>query len=408
MLVGACWPYRDQQPAPEAAWALAEQLGLQAVRIMSNAAPEDYARLHAAYPALRWVVRCKLPKLAPDGRPYVAGDQRPALLDYREWPSEPSLRETIARLNGWGITPDVELLNEPDIEWDEALSWGPAAAWERAARDCRNYLLEQVAALRGAGCPIRLIAPALSQGWPERHDAWLELLQPLFEACDGVAVHAYTDGRPFDDPGWGGRPLAYRQRFPGQPLLLTETNDNGHPGAAAARGVELGAYLRWLAETGAVELACLFALPGGDGPGWWGLTPDVVAGTLAGLAGTAALPETVAAQVPGAIPSAPGGVAALADRLAIPAEGLLEAPRPVAGAALDGAIGVLERKEERSVPEFRLGMAAKARELGAEVVGDPLEDEWYPHPDLAVQFTSQGVMLYSKRANRVHFLPARQ
>ena len=57
--------------------------------------------------------------------------------------------------------------------------------------------------------------------------------------------------------------------------------------------------------------------------------------------------------------------------------------------------------------EYRLGFKTKADELGPAVVGEPLEDEWNPHRDLAVQFTTRGVLLYSRRANTVHFLPAR-
>ena len=59
------------------------------------------------------------------------------------------------------------------------------------------------------------------------------------------------------------------------------------------------------------------------------------------------------------------------------------------------------------MPEYRLGMKAKADELGRAVVGEPLEDEQYVTPDYALQFTSRGLLVYSKRANLVHFLAAR-
>ena len=90
---------------------------------------------------------------------------------------------------------------------------------------------------------------------------------------EALAVHAYVNGCPYGHPDWGGRPLAYVERWPGKPLLLTETNDNG-------LGCEggLGAYLRWLeAACPAVELACLFALPGQPNtPAWWSLSPETV------------------------------------------------------------------------------------------------------------------------------------
>jgi hypothetical protein len=59
------------------------------------------------------------------------------------------------------------------------------------------------------------------------------------------------------------------------------------------------------------------------------------------------------------------------------------------------------------MPEYQLGMKAKAEELGRAVVGEPLEDEAYVAPNYALQFTTRGVLVYSKRANRVHFLAAR-
>lgn len=56
--------------------------------------------------------------------------------------------------------------------------------------------------------------------------------------------------------------------------------------------------------------------------------------------------------------------------------------------------------------EFVLGMKAKADELGAAVVGEPLEDEHYfPDGTTSLQVTTRGVMIYSKAGNVVHFLP---
>ena len=123
----------------------------------------------------------------------------------------------------------------------------------------------------------------------------------MYEQCDALAVHAYTNGLAFDDPDWGGRPLVYRDRFPGKPLLLTEVNDNGHAGTVdpVRRGSEVGAYLAWLEARGVVELACLFALPGQDGaPPWWPWTGEMLAGLQVGLAMGGPGPTLANARLP--------------------------------------------------------------------------------------------------------------
>jgi hypothetical protein len=63
---------------------------------------------------------------------------------------------------------------------------------------------------------------------------------------------------------------------------------------------------------------------------------------------------------------------------------------------------------EQPMPEyqFHFGFAAKAEELGHDVVGDPVEDENYISQNYSLQMSEKGVMIYSKTANRVHFLKA--
>jgi hypothetical protein len=178
----------------------------------------------------------------------------------------------------------------PDIEWDEQAGWGPGEAWKRAASDGRQFLEWQLNEIHNAfpnQGGLRLVGPALSEGWPERHDVWLNIVELLYWQFDTLAVHSYTNGQSFDDPNWGGRPLVYRNRFPSNSLLLTKVNDNGHAGIGdpGQRGAEIGQYLAWLGGQVAVELACLFALPGQTVgvQGWWGWSPDVVGSLQAQL-----------------------------------------------------------------------------------------------------------------------------
>ena len=56
------------------------------------------------------------------------------------------------------------------------------------------------------------------------------------------------------------------------------------------------------------------------------------------------------------------------------------------------------------MPEYVLGFRELAERLGRDLVGEPLEDEERVAPWLAVQFTSQGMMVYSGRANRAGFV----
>ena len=63
-----------------------------------------------------------------------------------------------------------------------------------------------------------------------------------------------------------------------------------------------------------------------------------------------------------------------------------------------------EEPVEPDVPEYKFGFKAKADELGAAVVGAPLENEYYIGDHHSLQMTEKGVMIYSKEANEVKFL----
>src|SRR5205823_3327892 len=160
--------------------------------------------------------------------------------------------------------------------------------------------------------------------------------------CEAIAVHAYPNGQPFDDPDWGGRPLEYAARFPGQPLLVTECNDNGAGprDEPFTRGAGLGAYLGWLESAlgEAVELTCLFQLPGGpSAEPWWDLSTTMVEGFLAGL----------------------------------------ELARSASGGVIEGS----------TMPEYLFGNKTLAETLGHEVVGGPMSDQQYIGSEWSFQMT---------------------
>lgn len=59
------------------------------------------------------------------------------------------------------------------------------------------------------------------------------------------------------------------------------------------------------------------------------------------------------------------------------------------------------------MPEFLFGFLDLAVRLGAEVVGEPVEDETYwPDGTHSLQMTTKGLMIYSREGNQPLFLPA--
>lgn len=92
--------------------------------------------------------------------------------------------------------------------------------------------------------------------------------------------------------------------------------------------------------------------------------------------------------------------------------GILDEPEEAA--LIQALVGVsLPLVENGGVPgaEFVMGFKKLADRLGPDVVGQPLENQDYITTklggELAIQFTTTGVMLYSKQADREHFFPGR-
>ena len=69
---------------------------------------------------------------------------------------------------------------------------------------------------------------------------------------------------------------------------------------------------------------------------------------------------------------------------------------------------ILKKLKGEPVPEpefqFHFGFKVKAEELGTDVVGDPIEHETYLGDTYSYQFTTKGIMMYSKASNIVKFI----
>jgi hypothetical protein len=87
---------------------------------------------------------------------------------------------------------------------------------------------------------------------------------------------------------------------------------------------------------------------------------------------------------------------------------------PTAGVAkryrdsLTKAIPFVKYLESGDMPEFHFGFKDLADKLGPTVVGEPVSDETYLSEDVSIQFTTTGMMMYTKSGNTPHFFEAIQ
>jgi hypothetical protein len=94
----------------------------------------------------------------------------------------------------------------------------------------------------------------------------------------------------------------------------------------------------------------------------------------------------------------------------VPGYGMLDVngTMKTCGLAFRDEVARINNKEQPIVPSFVQGFEAKANQLGKSVVGEPLEDQDYIRlkngGELAIQTTTTGVMFYSAKANKVHFI----
>lgn len=202
------------------------------------------------------------------------------------------------------------------------------------------------------------------------------LSAPDLEAVDAIAVHPYGQ-RPY--PGWApprnqgwGFGVAtelisrYAEAAPGKPILITEyglpTQDFGNQ-VSADYHVEMAKALH------SAGVVCYLSFCWSDG---------MVDGF--GIVDRTGRLKTQGLELARAMQSLYGGSIGP------------QQPNPI------GEI----------MAQFVLGFKSKAEELGRDVVGDPLADQDYlplkNGDEIAFQFTTKGVLIYSKKANKVHFI----
>lgn len=278
MRMGANWPYDSR--ATEATWDLFRLLDPAEVTISSHEADAVYERLLDEYPGERllWHIRMK------GNRAWWPADVADV-----EWDNERSLVDRAAWLIARGVVPCLILGNEPDIE----LAAEPVDHDGNRAHAAGAYLhwaAEAIDRLRREVPAARIALAPLSQGNPDRFGFWFGQYRAsgLLPGTDFISEHAYTDGRPFDDRDWGGRPLSLANL--GMPVHVTETNDNGRYAAQDPheRADDFAGYATFLRDSGAVESLSIFTLPGGaqdaSKPSWWFVGPEIVTAVADALA----------------------------------------------------------------------------------------------------------------------------
>lgn len=272
--LGANTPYTDR-PLPAETWDLLARLQPEEVRVTSFMDGDDLDRLLSRYPGALVHVR---PRTGPSHQ----GAWPRGLLDYRSWPTERSLRDCLDTIISHNATAWLEGGNEPDIE----MAREPVDTWEHirdataAYADWFHRLADDIAAAYGDR--VRIAVAPLSQGAPDRFALWKARLNEAgcYARAHFISEHLYTDGRPSDDPDWGGRWQAWADLA--LPLDVTETNDNGRffEAGADARAADIAGLLTTLRDSGLVRSASLFTLPGapddGSKPAWWWIGDEIV------------------------------------------------------------------------------------------------------------------------------------
>lgn len=183
MRVGANFPYDALPQAPESTWDILRALNPDSIVIMSHAAEADYRRLLAEYPALEFNVRAKT-------GPGHLGAYPSKILDYREWPTERSLRDALELLAGADKTLRVVMGNEPDIEMAVEPVDDPTNR-SNAVEAYVDWYWQEVPKVRETFPGILVAAAPLSQGNPDRFKRWTAAMDTIYHDSDFIAQHRY-------------------------------------------------------------------------------------------------------------------------------------------------------------------------------------------------------------------------
>ncbi len=192
---------------------LVREAKIEAIKMMSFNPPEVFERLREVNPNLDFVVRLFEDRVGPGGQ-----HPTPAEFADRFIPIMRQLQPYATKF---------EIHNEPNhlrgIE-----GWGQE---DDQARDFNAWFLQVYARLK-QGCPWASLGfPGLAI--PHRDLEWVELCRPAVQRADWLGVHCYWQNPTYTERNhmadfWGLRFKAYRQKFPGKRIEITEFgNSNG-------------------------------------------------------------------------------------------------------------------------------------------------------------------------------------
>lgn len=270
MRVGANWSYDGSTGDTHYIFT---RLNPDSVVIMSHAGSADYD----------WLFDYSTITIRAKTGPGHLGTYPSDILDYKEWPSERSLREAIQYCVEWDELPRVILGNEPDLEMI-AGDVNNHAAIDLAIDEYVRWFTDESATIREAFPGIQISPAPISQGDRWRSLRWRLGLTPCYMAADFIAVHCYIPmgGDPAD---WGEQWKWYRAAFATEegkkPVSITEMNDNGQYGSLndVERAARYKEYIEQVAATGEVDEIDVFTLPGGaqdsSAPSWWFISPEM-------------------------------------------------------------------------------------------------------------------------------------
>lgn len=220
------------QPAD---FTVVAQARVEAVKLLSSAAPEDVDRLRAINPQMFILVR-----LFADFRNRVVRAE-----DFASWVSH-----DMGQFYQRGVR-HFEIHNEVNLR---AEGWG--LSWQ-TGRDFAAWWLTVRSRLKALYPEARFGWPGLSPDgfpMPERTNdlRFLDEAQQAVQAADWIGLHCYWQSEAeMRAPAGGLGHLEYRRRYPDKLLFITEFSNPSPNVDAAAKGDQYAAYYQQLrAEAG--------------------------------------------------------------------------------------------------------------------------------------------------------------